>query len=114
MIITEIGRQSFTLKETANGGDVLLEIPKNHLEYMNRNKVINLNMLQNISESKSPGQVLKKYITCPYSKTLTFFRTTENGRNCSHFVKITPHNIAQSCFYLAQSINDIKSNSHIS
>ena len=30
-IITEMGRQSFTPKETAIGGDVLLEIPRNHL-----------------------------------------------------------------------------------
>ena len=27
-----MGRQSFTLKYTAIGGDVLLEIPRNHLE----------------------------------------------------------------------------------
>ena len=27
-----MGRQSFTLKWTAIGGDVLLEIPRNHLE----------------------------------------------------------------------------------
>ena len=26
-----MGRQSFTLKQTAIGGDVLLEIPRNHL-----------------------------------------------------------------------------------
>ena len=31
-IITEMDRQSFTLKQTAIGGDVLLEIPRNRLE----------------------------------------------------------------------------------
>ena len=41
-IITEMGRQSFTQRQTAIGGDILLEIPRNNLVAI----VANVNFVQ--------------------------------------------------------------------
>ena len=57
----------------------------------------------NISRNKlifgiSRSRALKWYIICSYSKSLKFFRTSENGLNSAYFAKIA-HKIAKPKYF---------------
>ena len=46
----------------------------------------------------SRSRASKRYITCSYSKSLKFFRTSENGLNSAYFAKIA-HKIAKPKYF---------------